>query len=56
VLSICIGSSMLGHWHAGVLFERLGSVMAMQMMACEGLLAMLLLAVLWRRTPMHHGG
>ena len=25
VLSIFIGSSMLGHWHAGLLFERLGS-------------------------------
>lgn len=51
VLSIFIGSSMIGHWHAGVLFERLGSVAAMQVMAIEGLLAMLVLAVLWWRTP-----
>ena len=43
VLSIFIGSSMVGHWHAGVLFERLGSVAAMQVMAGEGLAAMLVL-------------
>ena len=53
VLSIFIGSSMLGHWHAGLLFERLGSVTAMKVMGCEGLAAMLVLAVLWWRTPMH---
>jgi predicted MFS family arabinose efflux permease len=53
VLSIFIGSSMLGHWHAGLLFERLGSVTAMEVMACEGLAALLGLAVLWWRTPMH---
>ena len=51
LLSIFIGSSMLGHWQAGLLFERLGSVTAMKVMGCEGLAAMLLLAVLWWRTP-----
>ena len=55
VLSIFIGSSMLGHWHAGLLFERLGSVAAMKVMGCEGLAAMLVLGVLWWRTPMHGG-
>ena len=55
VLSIFIGSSMLGHWHAGLLFERLGSVVAMKVMGCEGLAAMLLLGVLWWRTPMSGG-
>jgi MFS family permease len=55
VLSIFIGSSMLGHWHAGLLFERLGSVAAIEVMACEGLAAMLVLATLWWRTPMHDG-
>jgi predicted MFS family arabinose efflux permease len=54
VLSIFIGSSMVGHWHAGVLFERLGSVAAMQVMACEGLAAMLVLGVLWWRAPKRH--
>jgi predicted MFS family arabinose efflux permease len=54
VLSIFIGSSMIGHWHAGVLFERLGSVAAMQVMACEGLAAMLVLGVLWWRAPKRH--
>ena len=54
VLSIFIGSSIVGHWHAGVLFERLGSVAAMQVMALEGLLGMLVLGVLWWRTPMRH--
>jgi MFS family permease len=52
VLSIFIGSSMLGHWHAGLLFERLGSAAAIGVMAGEGLAAMLVLAALWWRTPM----
>jgi predicted MFS family arabinose efflux permease len=51
VLSIFIGSSMLGHWHAGLLFERLGSVAAIQVMASEGLAAMAVLALLWWRAP-----
>jgi MFS family permease len=50
VLSIFIGSSMLGHWHTGLLFERLGSVAAMRIMVAEGIAAMLALAVLWWRT------
>ncbi len=51
VLSIFIGSSMLGHWHAGLLFERLGSIAAMKVMACEGLVTMMVLAALSWRTP-----
>jgi MFS family permease len=54
MLSFFIGSSMLGHWHAGLLFERLGTIAAMQVMACEGLTVMLVLAVLWWRTPVQH--
>jgi predicted MFS family arabinose efflux permease len=50
VLSIFIGSSMLGHWHTGLLFERLGSVAAMRVMVAEGIAAMLALAILWWRT------
>jgi predicted MFS family arabinose efflux permease len=56
MLSIFIGSSMLGHWHAGLLFERLGSIAAMKVMGCEGLAAMLVLAALWWRTPVNHTG
>ena len=56
VLSIFIGSSMIGHWHAGLLFERLGSIAAMKVMGCEGLAAMIVLAALWRRTSMHRSG
>jgi len=56
VLSVFIGSSMIGHWHAGLLFERLGSVAAMKVMGCEGLAAMIVLAALWRRTTMHRSG
>jgi predicted MFS family arabinose efflux permease len=56
VLSVFIGSSMIGHWHAGLLFERLGSIAAMKVMGCEGLVAMIVLAALWRRTPMHRSG
>ena len=54
--TIFIGSSMLGHWHAGLLFQMLGSIAAMEVMACEGLAAMLVLAALWWRTPMHRAG
>jgi predicted MFS family arabinose efflux permease len=56
MLSIFIGSSMLGHWHAGLLFEKLGTIAAMKVMACEGLVVMAVLAVLWRRTPVRHAG
>jgi predicted MFS family arabinose efflux permease len=56
VLSIFIGSSMLGHWHAGLLFERLGSATAIEVMACEALIAMLVLAVLRWRSAMHGAG
>lgn len=50
VLSLFIGSSMFGHFHAGLLFERLGSAQAMRLMAIEGVLAMLVLGALWWRT------
>jgi hypothetical protein len=56
VLSVFIGSSMLGHWHAGLLFEKVGSIAAMKVMGCEGLAAMLVLAALWWRTPLHRSG
>ena len=41
---------MFGHFHAGLLFERLGSAQAMRLMAIEGVLAMLVLGALWWRT------
>jgi hypothetical protein len=41
---------MFGHYHAGVLFERLGSATAMMIMASEGAAAMLVLGILWLRT------
>lgn len=55
MLSIFIGSSMLGHWHAGFMFEWLGSITAIKVMACEGMAVMLALAALWWRQPMHPG-
>jgi MFS family permease len=50
VLAFFIGSSMFGHYHTGLLFEKLGSVTAMQIMAVEGTLVMLILGILWWRT------
>ena len=47
---------MLGHWHAGLLFERLGSTTAMRIMVAEGIAAMLALGVLWWRTRAQHVG
>lgn len=49
LLSIFIGSSLIGHYHAGWLFERMGSVGAMRLMAVEGLTALILLGLLWWR-------
>jgi MFS family permease len=51
LLSLFIGSSMLGHYHTGLLFERLGSAAAMQVMVVEGVAVMAALGVLWWRTP-----
>jgi MFS family permease len=51
VLSLFIGSSMLGHYHAGLLFERLGSSQAMMVMACEGAVVMAVVGVMWWRVP-----
>jgi predicted MFS family arabinose efflux permease len=50
VLVFFIGSSMFGHYHTGLLFERLGSVAAMQVMAIEGITVMAVLGILWWRT------
>jgi hypothetical protein len=55
VLSIFIGSSMFGHWHTGLLFERLGSAAAMRIMVTEGVAAMLALGILWWRTRTQPG-
>lgn len=54
VLMMFIGSSMIGHYHAGLLFERLGSANAMHAMALEGLVCMALLGLLWRRAEKRH--
>ena len=50
VLAFFIGSSIFGHYHTGLLFEKLGSVAAMQFMAVEGVIVMLVLGILWWRT------
>lgn len=50
VLSLFIGSSMFGHYHAGILFERFGSANAMMIMAIEGAVLMLILGAVWLRT------
>lgn len=50
VLAFFIGSSMFGHYHTGLLFEKLGSVAAMQIMAVEGVVVVLVLGILWWRT------
>jgi MFS family permease len=47
VLSLFIGSSMLGHYVAGQLFGMYPSAEAMRMISTTGLIAMLVLGVLW---------
>jgi MFS family permease len=47
VLSLFIGSSMLGHYVAGQLFGMYPSAEAMRMMGVAGVIAMALLGMLW---------
>lgn len=47
VLSLFIGSSMLGHYVAGQLFGMYPSAEAMRMISLTGLVAMLVLGILW---------
>jgi MFS family permease len=47
VLSMVIGSAMLGHYIAGQLFEALPSPIAMRLIALSGLAALAILALLW---------
>jgi hypothetical protein len=49
VLAFFIGSSMFVHYHTGLLFEKQGSVAAMQLMAIEGIIVTLVLGILWWR-------
>jgi MFS family permease len=51
VLSIFIGSSMIGHYTAGQLFGMLTSVQAMQIMSLAGIVAMLVLGCVWWLAP-----
>ncbi len=47
VLSMVIGSAMLGHYIAGRLFEALPSPVAMRLIAISGLAALAVLGLLW---------
>jgi len=47
VLTVCIGAGPLGMLHVGWLADRLGAAAAVQVMALEGLVALMLVAVAW---------
>jgi MFS family permease len=47
VLAVCIGVNPLGMLHVGFLAEWLGAALALQVIAVEGLLALLLAAACW---------
>jgi len=51
VLSMFIGSAMLGHYIAGQLFGAFPSPIAMRIIACGGLATMGVLGILWVTTP-----
>jgi hypothetical protein len=53
-LQFFIGSSMVGHWMTGLLFQQLGSAVAMQVMAVQAIFCLGLLGMLWFRLA--HGG
>lgn len=56
MLSLFIGSSLVGFYHTGYLFERLGTVDAMRLMAAEGVITLLFLGVVWWRMPSQPSG
>ena len=49
ILSLFIGTSMIGHYLAGELFGRLSSHEAIRVMAVAGICLMLALGLIWRR-------
>lgn len=49
-LSIFIGTSIVGFYNTGFLFNRFASADAMLIMAIEGLVPLIILGVLWART------
>lgn len=49
LLSIFIGSSLIGHYHAGLMFEWLGSAVAVRVMAAEGIVVSAMLGLAWWR-------
>lgn len=49
-LSIFIGTSIIGFYNTGFLFNRFASADAMLIMAIEGLVPMIILGLLWART------
>jgi predicted MFS family arabinose efflux permease len=49
VMQFFIGTSIIGHWLTGLLFERLGSVTAMRVMAGQAIISLAILWALWRR-------
>jgi MFS family permease len=51
LLSIFIGTSTIGLYHTGVLFEHFPSAYALWIMALEGLVLMFVLGLLWLRLP-----
>jgi hypothetical protein len=51
LLSIFIGTSTIGLYHTGVLFDHFPSASALWIMALEGLVLMLVLGLLWLRLP-----
>lgn len=49
LMTLCIGSVVLGFYNAGWLFEHLAAATAMKIMALEGALLLAAIAVLWWR-------
>ena len=47
VLSLCIGSAMIGHYIAGQLFDAFTSAEAMRIMAVSGIVVMAALGLVW---------
>ena len=47
VLAVCIGTGPLGFIHLGLLADWVGAQLALAIMAIEGIVALLIVAIIW---------
>jgi fructose-specific phosphotransferase system IIC component len=56
LLSICIGTGLIGFANIGLMGELFGGTVAIRIVAAEGLIPLLLVGLGWRRLRRRAGG